>query len=534
MYKDLFAGGSILTKLIMRRDRIRLVIWIFGIAGFVAALVPVIKEFFAEGDEVRVMLEMMQNPAMIAIIGPVYGAEHYTTGAAHANMMLLFSVIIGAIMNIFLIARHTRQDEELGRLEIIRALPVGRLCNLASCLWTALCINGILGVTTGYALNCFREAGMDLGGCMLFGAGIGSVGMFFGALTAVFAQISSNNRKVMGFSFLSLFLFYILRAIGDVKIEELSLISPLGLVLRTKTFVENNWWPIVIILGMSIILSLVALLLAMRRDLGSGLIAEKEGKSHGGGLLSSPMGLSLKLMSTAIIIWMLVVFIFAAMYGSIFGDLDEFLANNALLMGIFAGTDFSLIDQFITLLVAVMSMIAAIPVISFMNRISSEERHGYAEQILTKSVSRGAQFFAYLIPTLAVSVVFQLLTALGFYVAGSAVSDEIPSLKQFVQASLAYLPAFFVIIGVAGMLIAFLPGKTSLSYLYLGYSFFAVYFGELIKLPEWMKKLTPFGHVSRYPVEEIKVLPLVIMTLLGVGLLAISSIGYRKRDMEFS
>ncbi len=49
------------------------------------------------------MAVTMANPAMVAMVGPVYGAEHYREGQMMANEMLLFTVIAVVIMNIFFV-----------------------------------------------------------------------------------------------------------------------------------------------------------------------------------------------------------------------------------------------------------------------------------------------------------------------------------------------------------------------------------------------------------------------------------------------
>ena len=42
---------------------------------------------------------------------------------------------------------------------------------------------------------------MDLEGSLLYGAALGATGIFFTAVTAVFAQFSENSRGTIGFAF---------------------------------------------------------------------------------------------------------------------------------------------------------------------------------------------------------------------------------------------------------------------------------------------------------------------------------------------
>ena len=45
-----------------------------------------------------------------------YGLDNYHLGAIMAHQMLLFTALAAAVMNIMLTIRHTRRDEELGRV----------------------------------------------------------------------------------------------------------------------------------------------------------------------------------------------------------------------------------------------------------------------------------------------------------------------------------------------------------------------------------------------------------------------------------
>ena len=72
------------------------------------------------------------NPSMIAMLGPGYELEDYNLGTAFAMDMLIFTAIAAGIMNILLVGKSTRADEESGLTEVIRSLPIGRLSNLSA------------------------------------------------------------------------------------------------------------------------------------------------------------------------------------------------------------------------------------------------------------------------------------------------------------------------------------------------------------------------------------------------------------------
>lgn len=537
MRQNDFAGSIILSRFTIRKDKFRLLVWLLMLSAFFVCFIPVFKNMFSSTDpaQMAVTVAMMKNPAMIAIVGPVYGAKNYTTGAMFANFMLVFSGLCVGIMNIFIVTRNTRHDEELGRLELIRSLPVGRLGNLWGTLSVAYAVNVILAILTAFGAYVLREDGMDLEGCLLLGIGIGVTGMLFAAATAVFGQLTANGRTATSLSFGCLMLFYLLRAIGDIRTEALSFISPLGLLLRTKVFVSNQWWPIGCILLETLVITLLSMFLANKRDLGRGMIPEKPGRRHGSSLMHSPYGLAFKLLRTSLIVWVLTLFLFAGMYGSVFGDLESFLSKNEMLNVIFSqNPNYSAVEQFISLLMVVMSLIAAIPILNIMGRVGGEEKKGHDENIFGKSVSRCAQMAAYLLPAVVMSIVFQLSIALGFWGVGSSVLKTTPDLGVFIKSALLYLPPLFIMIGLSMVITAFLPRKTYFVYVYLVYTFLAVYMGAIVQLPKWTTKLTPFGYIPKYPIEKISAAPLVVQLAIAIVLCILGFMGYQRRDCKRS
>ena len=533
--KRLFSGTCALILFILRRDRIRIPAWVLGVAGFTVACVPLFQNMFGSPAELAGMGEMMQNPAMIAMVGPVYGLDNYHMGAMYANFMLVLMALLAGAMNVFLVTRHTRQDEEQGRLEVMRSLPVGRLSNLAAVLLVAVKVNVVMALLIGFGMAAFGVVGMDLVGSLLFGAAMGAAGLVFAGATAVFCQLCGSNRTASGFALFTLMLAYMLRAAGDVGSEALSLISPLGLVSRTQAFVSNYTWPIWVLLAAFAALAVLALVLAKARDLGQGMVAARPGRRHGGRLLSGPLGLALRLSKPSILVWAGVLALFGVMYGSVMNEMDTFIEGSEMLQAMFAAgmTDgASYTDEFVGLLMVIMSVVATIPIIGLMLRLRSEEKQGYMEQVLAGSVCRVRLFGVYLGIAFVGSVVFQFLAVFTFWGTASLVMDPAPALGAYLSASMNYLPAIWVFLGLAAIFTGLFPNRTGLAYGYLGLSFFLVYMGSLAGFPAWTLRLSPFGNIPRLPLETQNWTALGVLTGIAVLLTALGFAGYRKRDVK--
>ncbi|MFP3358452.1 ABC transporter permease [Planococcus sp. SIMBA_143] len=530
---QLFDHTWSLIRFILRRDRVRLPIWILSFVFVSAGIVLVFDNLYGDDIERQAIAETMENPAMVAMVGPNYGGADYTTGAMTAHEMLVMTAAIVALMNILLVIRHTRGDEEEGRLELVRALPVGQLSSLTAVLLVLTIVNALLAVLTGVSMAALQVESVDLHGSLLFGAALGATGLFFAALTAVFAQLTQNARATTGLSIAALLVFYMIRAIGDVMSEALSLTSPLGWILRAKPFVENLWWPVMLSVGLAVALSLLALYLNSIRDHDSGFLPMRAGRTQAPATLRGPFGLAWRLQRTGLISWAVALFILGISYGSVLGEIERFFEGIDLFQQLIVEQEgFSLIELFIPVLSSVMAILASIPAIMVMLKVKTEEKNGRMEHVIGRSVSRWRVALSYWLLAALTAITMLFLTGIGLGLAGNAVLAEDLPLGTYIGASFVYLPAVLIMIGLTLVFIGFLPNFASVIWLYLGLSFFVVYLGELLQLPDWVEKLTPYGHIPAIPLDEVNYGVLALMIAIAVLLSVAGAYGFRRRDLK--
>ena len=527
-------NSVVLAKFIMKRERIQIPLWLLGIIGFTLIIPPAYAEVFPTEIERLGMAETMSNPAMIAMVGPIFDSGNYTIGAMFSQAMLLFIGIIVALMNIFFVVRHTRADEENGRSELIRSLPTGRLSGLISTLMVSTGVNLILGLFLGLGLYFLKIEGMDLNGSLLFGAVLSATGIMFASFTALFAQLSKNTRTVLSYSFSFLGLAYLMRAVGDVGQNFLTWISPLGLVLQAQVYVNNYWWPVGLVIIMAIIVAGIALYLNKLRDLGDGFINERPGREKASIILQSYGGLTFKLVKTTICSWVIAMFLIGVSYGAIFGDLESFFAGNEMLQQILAesGQEFSMAEQFLPILMVISAIVATIPTLTLVLRVIGEEKKNRIEQVLSRNVSRTTILGSYVFSGFVTSIIAVLAAVLGLYLASSAVMENPMSKAVLLKAGLVYLPAIWMMLGIAVVLVGFFQKYVNWIWLYLGYAFIATYLGGILDLPEWMLRISPFGGIPQIPIEEMSWRPLVFLSGIAVVLTIIGFVGFKKRDIE--
>lgn len=134
---ELFKRSFQLFKLTIRRDRIRASIWIFALAFFTLIIPGSFQNLYPDQQDRDAMAVTMENPAMVAMVGEG-DLDNYTIGAMSAHQMVLITAVFVGIMSILLFVRHTRTDEEEGRVEL--TVPCSGTVSNAPCHYDVCCV----------------------------------------------------------------------------------------------------------------------------------------------------------------------------------------------------------------------------------------------------------------------------------------------------------------------------------------------------------------------------------------------------------
>ena len=393
----------------------------------------------------------------------------------------------------------------------------------------AVSMNLILTVLIGLGLYALKLESMDLAGSLTYASAIGVSGILFAGITALFVQLTTTARGATGYSFAFLGLAYLLQAGGGI----LSYISPLGLILKVQAYVNNYWWPIFAVKAIMLVVLLIAFILNATRDLGEGIIPARAGRKNAKKSLLSPFGLSLRLTKNVLIAWGVTLIMLGASYGSVMGDLESFIASNDFFKQMLAatGTNLPLVEQFVTMLMSIMAVVACIPALNMILKIRGEEKKGRNENIYARSVSKTRYLSGYFIISVVTSIVMVFFTAIGLWSAAYSSMEDPIAIGTVLKAGMVYLPALWVMIGIALLLISYLPRHTSFIWFYLGFTGFAIYIGKMMQLPEWVIRLSPYGYIPQIPAQEMNWSSLAVLSIVAILFTGMGYIKYTKREM---
>ncbi|PQZ93766.1 hypothetical protein CQ018_08925 [Arthrobacter sp. MYb227] len=522
------AGLGTAVRFIMHRNWLRLTIW----AAVLAVMIPVVydsqQQAFPTQAARDAYSQVANTPAVAAMTGLPYAAGSLG-GILVIKIWMTLAVALG-FASIFLVTRNGRADEEAGRTELLRSAALGRHAySVANYL-----VAGTLSVVTGLLISllCLSLA-LPTSGSWVMGASIAGIGIAFVGISAICNQLATTSRGANSLGVAIIALFYFLRAGADLQATSttpsaLSWYSPIGWAQNMRSFGENNWLPLLALLGLAVLGCMLALRLESRRDLGAGILAERKGPATSSRFISHPLGLVLRLQRSSLIGWLVGAVIAGLFFGGVAKAMTAVLDPSNPFAKSFVGSGHSMLDGVMGIFVLFNGLLAGAFAIQCLAAARSEEESGRLETQLAGSLSRFNWLGAHVLVAALGSVVMLLL---GGYLTGVS-SQGAATGGSMMAASFAYWPAVLLVLGVLLFLQGFAPRlSTGLTWIIYGLSLMAAMFGGLFSLSDDVIKLTPFGAVPRLPAEDFVLLPIIVLSIIAV-LLAISGFWrFRARDL---
>ncbi|MBB3036394.1 ABC transporter permease [Hoyosella altamirensis] len=529
-------GTLLLARFMLRRDRVRLPIWIASLVTFVVGFAAMLPGVYAGFEEQQLRASLIGNPGTRAMTGPGYGLDNYTFGAMLALEFLSWTAIFLVIMSILMVVRHTRAEEENGTAELLRATVMGRHAPLAAALLVTAGANLVIGLLIALGLGALGLNGVSWGGSLLFGLALASIGVVFAAVAAVTAQVSENARAASGLAGAVFAASYLVRAAGDMSQvggNALSWLSPIGWAQQTRVYVDDRWWPLLLSASLIALLLVSAFWLSTRRDVAAGLRRPKKGRPTASKLLATPLGFVWRMQRTSILWWAFGLTAFGLFYGTLAGELEDFIEGLTTLedwIGAVGGQ--AMIDSFLSVIVMMLAIIVSAFAVLSIRRVRSDETSGGLEQILATGVSRNRWLGTHLLVTMAASAALLVLSAGGLGLTAALGTGDLTLFPRLVVAGIVYAPAVWLIAALAVALIGALPRLSTLVWLMVAYAGIVSTFGDLLGLPSWAGRLSPFGWVPLLPAEPFALVPILVLSATVVVLTGAGMSAWSRRDIS--
>jgi ABC-2 type transport system permease protein len=531
-------GTQALLRLAVRRDRIMIPVWIVALVALTWAQAAAIVSTYGTTQAQLAYAKTAASSVPARMFGSVDGA---TTGSVMMVEIYVFMAILIGLMHSMLVVRHTRQNEETGRLELVRSAVVGRHASLAAALLLALSTSVVLVILLAGSLVFAGD--LPVYGSVLMALGWGGVGLTFAGIAAVTAQLAPGARMANGLAGIALGVAFVLRMVGDVagdvSSDELAVavawpswLSPIGWTQLAYPFGAQQWWALLPYALVPVVLVAVAFVLSSRRDVGRGLLREPHGRARATRWLASPTMLALRLDRGIILGWAFGIVSMGAIGGVFVREVETMLAGNDEAREMFellGGSDV-LVEAYLAIMIAYLALFAAAFAIQLALRMRGEER-GPGEALLATGISRVRWMSSHLLVAAVVSSVVLMLGCATMYVAALLTGYELTAMP-IVEGTLAQLPAVLMFVGASAL--GFGVGNRWAAW--AGWGLFAVsvvvLFGEILDLPEWVLQVSPFTHVPLVPAEDVEAGPLVGLTLVAIAATALGLTRFARRNID--
>ena len=528
-----FSGTGALIRLILRRDRLLLPIWIALPPLFVILVVAAFVSLYPTAASQQMLAaQIVNSPGFVALLGPVSSP---TIGGLTAWRSSLFAAVIVAGANALTVIRHTRADEETGRYELLGSGVVGRRAPLSASLVVTLGADLVIAALVTAGLVAF---GLPVVGSLALGLSFAAIGWTFAALAGVAAQLAESSGVARGIAGAIFVLFYLLRAVGDANEQSgqswLSWMSPIGWMRLVQPFANERWGVFALFLGAFIVLIGMAYALASRRDVGAGILSPRLGPARASQWLRGPLALAWRLHRRTLLAWAALFAVYGIMIGYLATTSADLLAANPQLANLFAhfGGASAYTDALFTLSLTFLGWVAAAYAITATLRLQSEEVEGRADHVLATAVSRlrwaASDLALMVIGSAVLLAAFGLPAGLAYGLSTGNVGYELP---RVLVATLAYLPAVWVVAGIATALYGLVPRLSFVSWGALGAFVLVELIGETLQVSQSVLNISPFNHVPKVLVSGVSLMPLVLLTLLALVLIIAGLVGFQRRSI---
>ncbi len=521
-------GTGMLLRHFLRRDRWMLLGWSVGITLLYWSQAVSVKGLYATQAEFdQAAVAMQANTAFVAMAGPARSLN--TIGGQVAWQATAFGAVTIGLMSMFLVVRHTRAEEESGRDEMLRAAAVGRQATTAATVLVALVANAVTGAMVSLSLIAFPLAVAD---SLALGVGLGAVGMVFAGVALLAAQLTSSPRAAYGMTGAVIGAAYVLRAIGDVGSPFLTWLSPIGWYQGMHAFSGVRWWPLPLLVLAAAVVVAAAGWTFQRRDHGAGVLAARPGPTRADAQLATPLGLAWRLQRGSLIGWSVGLLLTGLSYGSLGTDVGALIGDSTTTRDMFVQGSADLVDGFYATAIVMLALMSCGYAVSAALRPRHDEESGLAEVMLATGLSRRRWLGAQALLTTIGSAVVVLAGGLGLGVGFALATGDGGAVATYFAATLPYLAPVLVLSAVGTLLFGLRARLAPLAWVGLVFAVVVLFFGQVLRIPEWLQDVSPFHHLALVPAEDFRWAPFVALLAVAAALSAAGGALFRRRDVE--
>jgi len=481
------------------------------------------------------------------------------TVGGYATWKVGIFILLIAIWPLLACSRMLRGEEERGSLDVLLSLPRRRLrvaLEKLAAVWTALLLMGLLIALITFAGGKSFNADYSLGDALLFGLNLVLICGVFGSIALLLSQFTQERGTAAGVTGGLLLVFIVLDMVHRVipGTEWLSRLSPVYYYNLSKSLVPSygtNPGAMLVLLGLSVLLSGAALWLFVRRDVGATValpsflrlpertVRPEQALPVNAWSLRSVYARSLAKMAFPTFWWTLGIAGFAAwMVVVVKQTEDQFKtlsASSSFLRDLITkigGGDVNFNATLLSALFVLLPLLLMAFAVTQANRWAADEEEGRQELVLATPQPRLAvllaRFGALTTATVIIGVLTLAATALASAASGLALDGG-----NLAAATLSIIPLGLLMAALGYLFSGWLRTAvdTGLLSFLLVIWFFITFIGPGLNWPDTTLRLSAFYYYGTPLLHGLPLLDTLGVLAVGVVALALASVRFVRKDI---
>lgn len=524
-----FTGVRPLLKVSLHQDARNIGPWVVLISVLsVSSILAYALVFPDPEDRLALSTRLGANPALALVFGPP--RDLMTSDGFNAWRAGVLGAFFAGLMAIFIVVRNSRAHEDSGQAELLASGVLGRQARLTVAVLMAAVASLALGVVSFVATVAVGGGALPT---LLLSSTYVASGLMFAGVAAVAVQLGSDARTATSLAVATLGVLYVARGYVDSSgaPDWAAWLTPIGWLQETRPATQNDPWPLLPALGLSVGLVGVAFALHARRDYGMGLIAPRPGPARGTG--ANIWWLALRLNRGPLVSWLAAFAGLGVVFGYLATSIGEVVADQPVMARLLAAGVVAEADLEFAFLVTVLQLvgiIAAVLGVGVVMRVHAEEVDYRVEPLLAGSLRRRTYLasnaaIAFLAPGVAMLVGGSVVGLVA-----ASVTDSISAVDVAFQA-VATVPAVWTLVALALAAVGAHPAVRVVGWLGVVATFGLTILGPTFDLPGWALDISPLRHVPPVVLPHPDWSGLGGVSLVTLLFVVVAFAGFRRRDV---
>ena len=531
---------TVIARFVARRTLKSAIIWalIFGLYA-ASKIIGYTKAYPTLTDRLSFAHSLGANAGMAALLGTPHDLGTIS-GYANWNMLGILS-LTGGIWALLLATKYFRGEEETGRTELLltgQTTASQAAISTLGGLFASLALFYVIVAILFVAIGKDPSVGYGMQHALFFAFAVVLSTAVFTAVGAFTSQLMPTRTRATTVAAAAFAVCFILRAAADSTSQHWLLnITPLGWLEKLQPLVGSQPIWLVPIVGLVVILNVLAVWIASRRDLGMSIFVDHNTATPHTRLLNTPLQVAIRLTRATSLGWLVAITLSGYLYGSITKSVVQTLNGQGkglhkALSKLEATHSVSLATLFLGVIFLVMMAVIMAYVASTIGKVREDEAEGYVDNFLVQPVARLKWLGSRVLIIAVLSIVICFCASLGVWAGQASQHVGIPVHVLLEAATNMIAPVLFTL-GVGVFTFGVIPRLTTLAtYGVLGWSFLLSLVASGTNLSHWVLDISLLHQTTLAPAVNPNWSVNIVMICLSFVLCIIGMISFNVRDLE--